>query len=168
MDTISISYFPHEQQNQQGLLLHNLVENLSGMVYRVLSDENWTWVLCSHNSESITGYTKRDFIEGSLFTFAQIIHREDLEAVRQSVDKAVATDQPYVLEYRIRHADGSLRWVQDRGCAVYDEAGSACWLEGVVFDISERKMAEDLLAKRTNEAEAAAHAKNDLGVIQMS
>jgi signal transduction histidine kinase len=72
--------------------------------------------------------------------------------VEREVREAVAEDRPYGLEYRIVRADGAIAWVLERGQrvrSVEDEAP----LHGVIFDITERRRAQEML--RLREAERA-------------
>src|SRR5207253_7141831 len=49
------------------------------------------------------------------------------------------------VEHRIRHADGTWRWVLLRGAAVRDERGKATRMAGSQTDVTERKEAEEKL-----------------------
>ena len=53
---------------------------------------------------------------------------------RHAVEVALARREPYVMDYRIVHADGELRWVRERGRGVFDADGRALFLDGVLFD----------------------------------
>ncbi len=65
------------------------------------------------------------------------------------------TDEPFVLEYRIVRADGEVRWVLDRGQPV-PGPGGRLWLDGAMFDITERRAAEEaLLAHKVEAARTA-------------
>jgi signal transduction histidine kinase len=66
------------------------------------------------------------------------------------VRTATSEDRPFALEYRIVRADGEVAWVLERGQRVV-EADGQVWLDGVIFDITERKRAEGVL--RAREAE---------------
>jgi hypothetical protein len=55
--------------------------------------------------------------------------------------------EPFVLEYRIVRADGEVRWVLDRGQLV-PGAGGRLWMDGAIFDITERREAERALRER--------------------
>jgi PAS domain S-box-containing protein len=48
-------------------------------------------------------------------------------------------------EYRIRRPDGSLRWINDRGCASHGGDGQILFVSGVASDITERKQMEQTL-----------------------
>ena len=49
------------------------------------------------------------------------------------------------------HADGGIRWVLERGVKTVDRDGSE-WLDGIIFDITERRAAEQLRLERETEA----------------
>src|SRR5262249_13784138 len=53
------------------------------------------------------------------------------------------------VDYRIIHRDGSIRWLQDKGQAVFDTDGQPLYLDGVVFDVTERKQFEANLAAQS-------------------
>jgi len=65
--------------------------------------------------------------------------------VLQEVSDSFAEHKPYESEYRLVHANGEERWVSDRGQPVFDEAGNPAYLDGTVFDITERKQADEKL-----------------------
>jgi PAS domain S-box-containing protein len=54
---------------------------------------------------------------------------------------------PYLVEYRLLHADGSVRWLWENGTGVRNEAGALQWLDGVILDISERRQMEERCAR---------------------
>jgi PAS domain S-box-containing protein len=116
-----------------------LIHNLPGMVYRCLNDERWTEVLLNEKTETLTGYSAEDFFYNKRISYEEITHPEDRGWVRQATYQAVQERQPYHLEYRIIHKDGSTRWVSDHGQAIYDEQGTARWIDGVLFDITQQK-----------------------------
>ena len=52
-----------------------------------------------------------------------------------------------MVEYRIVRADGEIRWVLDRGQLVRGPGGRL-WMDGALFDITERREAEVALRRR--------------------
>ncbi len=86
---------------------------------------------------------------------------EDRLYVAEGVREATASRRPFDLEYRIRRADGELRWVFERGRAIYDRRGRPICLDGVIIDVTKRKTAEEELARAKLAAEAASRAKSE-------
>ena len=123
-----------------------LVQNIPGMVYRCAMDAHWTIQFMSDYIENLSGYPLSDFVDNRIRSYASIIHPEDAGPVEQGVRAALARHAPYILDYRIRHADGSLRWVHERGQATFDADGHVLWLEGVISDINDRKRMETALS----------------------
>lgn len=132
--------------------LRALMANVPGAIYRCAPDRDWTMELISDEIERISGYPPGDFIESAVRTFASIIHPDDAERVEVAVFEACAAGRPFVLEYRIRRADGDERWVLERGQLVHGTNGRR-WLDGAIFDISARREAEE--ERRRREAEEA-------------
>ncbi|MFS8117416.1 MAG: sensor histidine kinase, partial [Microcoleus sp.] len=57
----------------------------------------------------------------------------------------IQTKQPYAIEYRLINCDGNVRWVAEKGQAIFNTEGQILSLNGAIFDITERKAAEDTL-----------------------
>jgi len=81
----------------------------------------------------------------SYAAFAQRIHPDDKERLRQSVDAALA-GSVYNVEFRIVRPDGELRWVAGRAEVGRDAEGTPTRMIGVNFDVTERRVAVDALA----------------------
>lgn len=98
----------------------------------------------SEELEEIFGLPKGGF-GGTEEHFFQLIHEDDREPAWNEIRVAVAEHRSYVIEFRFHHADGSLRWMEGRGEAVYSQKGEAVRLYGVGIDITERKKSEKAL-----------------------
>lgn len=118
-----------------------LVENVPGTVFRVAMHAPWTVLHLSHGVEALTGEPCERYLSGELSWVTQI-HVDDRATVREEITQAVAEGRSYAIEYRIVKNDGELRWVTERGRASYDEAGLPLWLDGVILDVTDRKLAE--------------------------
>ncbi|MBL0210984.1 MAG: PAS domain S-box protein [Holophagaceae bacterium] len=88
---------------------------------------------------------------GDRSVWIERLHPDDREAVVGKISEMLAgSGKPYQYEARIRHADGSYRWVQVIGRVVEKSPqGQAIRMLGVRMDISEQKRAEQAL--RENE-----------------
>ena len=122
--------------------LESLVANVPGAIYRCAHASDWEMQFMSREIERITGYPAEDFIGNHARTYASVIHEDDRDLVEEEVDACVARREPFVLEYRVIHRDGSSRWVHEQGRAVFGDDGEVAYLDGVIFDISKRKRLE--------------------------
>src|SRR5919202_1396513 len=136
----------------------SLVENIPGAIYRCLYDAEWTMVFISDEIEAISGYPAGDFISNNRLSFASIIHEADTEMLYRQVNAAVESKQPYNLEYRIVRADGTVQWKSERGRPTYNLEGLVLWLDGAIFDITDRKQAELTLSLVTQAVDSASDA----------
>jgi diguanylate cyclase (GGDEF)-like protein/PAS domain S-box-containing protein len=120
-----------------------VVANIPGVVYRCACDKKWTMFFMSDYMETLVGYPASDFIGNRVRTYGSIIHPDDRPFVVQEIDAALARGSAYALEYRLIRADGRARWIAEHGRAVLDDDGNPLWLDGVLFDITRQKVAEE-------------------------
>jgi diguanylate cyclase (GGDEF)-like protein/PAS domain S-box-containing protein len=125
-----------------------LLLNIPGAMYRCAAKSNWDMEFISDNIEAMSGYPASDFIASRIRTFASVIHPEDRQAVEQGVDEALGRREPFILEYRIMRADGGVAWVYEKGQGVFGPDGEVLWLDGAIFDITERKLLQEQLARQ--------------------
>ena len=72
------------------------------------------------------------------------VHPEDREALQTALDAHLAGQSPRLeQEHRVRHADGSWRWVLARGAAQRDAQGKAVRLAGTYTDVTERRAQQE-------------------------
>jgi PAS domain S-box-containing protein len=124
--------------------LRTLMTNVPGAIYRCANDAYWTMELISDDIERISGYPPSDFIGNACRTLASVIHPYDRDRVQHDVTQATQLGKLFSLEYRIVRADDSVAWVLERGQQVHG-SNNRSWLDGVIFDISERRRIEDEL-----------------------
>lgn len=123
----------------------SLVANIPGAVYRCNLDADRTMVFLSQGIEPITGYPATDFIQNRVRSFNSLIHPDDRQKVEQKIAKAVELKQPYILEYRLMGEKQSIRWVYEKGQAIFTDDQTNFCLNGAIFDITEKKQASEAL-----------------------
>src|SRR6266699_1753902 len=124
--------------------LESLMGHLPGLAYRALADEHWTALFASRGMEDLTGYPADEFTSRRL-NYADIMLPEDLPATREAVFTALRERRMYEAEHRIRHKDGSVRWIWARGHGVFAPDGSLRFIEGLNLDMTRQKQAEERL-----------------------
>src|SRR3954452_5780378 len=139
------------EQRSNDALLRALMVNVPGAIYRCAWHAGGKLGLISDEIERISGYPPTNFLASTRRTLSSIVHREDREKVRTEIAAAIELECPYVLEYRIVRADSKPRWVLDRGPPV-PGPGGRLWLDGALFDITDRREAEEALRRREIEA----------------
>ncbi|HET9699996.1 MAG TPA: EAL domain-containing protein [Burkholderiales bacterium] len=123
-----------------------VVSHLPGAVYRTRLGESWTTEYVSDGIEDLTGYPGTAFLGPSpARKFADLILPEDRSRVSAEIEAAAKAGRAYSVEYRIRHRDGSVRWVHDSGQPAGGADGAGTWVEGVGVDITDHKRAEQAL-----------------------
>ncbi|MWP37074.1 PAS domain-containing protein [Rhodobacter sphaeroides] len=91
-------------------------------------------------------------------------HPDDQPAIDRLWPQALRTGEPYEIEYRLRHRDGSYRWMLGRGVPVRDEAGGILRWMGTCTDIHDLKLAHQRQQILLGEMEH--RVKNILALVQ--
>ncbi len=138
----------------------SLIGNIPGISFRCTLEEGWPMIFISDAVERMTGHPAADFLGSPpRRTFGALIHAADRVRVNEELAAALRADLHYLVEYRILHADGSVRWLWENGTGVRDDAGEVRWLDGVILDITERRQMEEALREAKEKAEQAAAAR---------
>ncbi|WP_404398526.1 PAS domain S-box protein [Idiomarina loihiensis] len=117
----------------------SLVNNIPGVTYRCLYDEHWTMLYMSDKIDPLSGYPASDFIQNKARSYDSVIHPVDKERLESEVESAIEKSNEWLLEYRILHRDGSIRWAQEKGRAIKTEAGQVEYFDGFILDITQEK-----------------------------
>jgi PAS domain S-box-containing protein len=83
-------------------------------------------------------------IEVTFDAYLERVHPEDRMLVRENVERAYSSAEPFLFEHRLVHPDGIVRWTLSRGQVVTDERGEPVRMVGTAQDITERKRIDEL------------------------
>lgn len=168
-----------EYAGQQALLLHvrDITERTQAEADLRKSEERfelavqgstdgiWDWdlgdnrVYFSPRWKQMLGYEDHE-IPGRYEEWQDRLHPEDHERALKTIqDYLAGKTKQYELEHRLRHKDGTYRWILARGVAVRDAQGNVLRMAGSHTDIHQRKLDEERLRAAQQAAEAANHAK---------
>ncbi|MDH5223744.1 MAG: PAS domain-containing protein [Actinomycetota bacterium] len=93
--------------------------------------------------EAILGYPIAAWGEPGFWL--KVLHPDDRDAVMAESIRTNATREKYRQEYRMVAADGRVVWFQDESVIVHDSSGAPLYWQGVIVDITERKLTEQQL-----------------------
>jgi len=139
----------------------SLIGNIPGISFRSSMAFDAPPVFVSDGIERVAGYPAGAFVGAHRSrTLGSLIHEEDRAGVAAEIARSVAELSAYQVEYRLKHADGSVRAMWEHGAVTIDESDPEIrWIDGVILDISERRQMEQELRHAKEKAEQAAAAR---------
>jgi PAS domain S-box-containing protein len=143
-----------EALRQAEALYRTLIEQLPAATYldRIDTDGGgYTPLYVSPQIESMLGFARAEWLESTKGWDSRWVHPEDIDALVQATESAVARREPLSAEYRMKAADGREVWIHEDSQPVGVDDSGALLRQGVMYDITERKRAEQML--RESEAE---------------
>lgn len=124
-----------------------LLESVTDYIYTVkVEGGQVTATYHGPASVRITGYAPQEYEANPQLWYA-MVHEEDRPAVLAQAAHALAGIAVPPMEHRIVHKEGSIRWVRNTSVLRYDERGGFVGYDGVIIDITERKLAEEELRR---------------------
>ena len=123
----------------------SLTNNITGAIYRCKYDAEFTMEYLSRPFEKMTGYPVEELLENKVRTYASLIYPDDSDKVNATIFDAIVEKKAFSMEYRLMCADGSVIWVYESGQGKFDSNGNLEWLDGTIFNITDRKAAEKAL-----------------------
>jgi PAS domain S-box-containing protein len=135
--------------------LELMTSAVPSVLYQFLSKPTgeWKFLYMSKGIIDLYGVTPEDALRDHSF-LTNCILPEDLVSHRESVAEATRHLQHWVHEHRIKTPGGKVKWVRGQAIPQSNDNGSVLW-NGVLIDITERKLAEDELRCAKENVEAA-------------
>ena len=134
----------------------SLVEGLPAVVYIAEFGKDGAWRYLSPKIESILGFTPEEWM-GQAALWRERILPEDRKRALDAELRLLNGENRMQCEYRIVGKDGGVIWIHEEAEALEDEHGHPVNLQGVMYDVTEQKLAEAQLVKALDaEKEAAA------------
>lgn len=126
-----------EKVNQNERFLSNLISNLPGFAYQCANNPSWDMLFISDGCFEITGYSNTDFLQHSI-NYGELILPEYRQDIWEKWQETIKVKGNFELEYPIRHKNGKIKWVWERGNGIFSKQGELLCLEGFISDISEK------------------------------
>ena len=122
----------------------------SELRFRTLADSGqaliWTAGLdkkCDYFNAAWLRFTGRTLEQEMGDGWAEGVHPEDFERCVKTYSDAFDRREAFSMEYRLRHASGEYRWLQDDGSPRFDREGHFIGYIGYCLDITARRQAEE-------------------------
>ncbi|HEX8688620.1 MAG TPA: EAL domain-containing protein [Solirubrobacterales bacterium] len=127
-----------------------LVERLPAIVYSCEVGERGRWRYVSPQIAEILGYSPEEWMANPGL-WARQLHPGDRQRVlEQEAGKAAGDGTGPPIDYRLITRDGDVVWILDEAVLEPDEDGTLVW-HGVLYDITERKIAEQELRRAASQ-----------------
>jgi PAS domain S-box-containing protein len=128
-----------------------LIENSHDIIYTLSSEGIFTFVspawtrLLGHPTEQVLNHS-----------FQPFVHPEDLPACMKFLQSMFsAKPENSVIDYRVKHSDGSWRWHSTKAVSLRDNSGNISGFLGIARDISDIKMVESTLIESEEKFKSA-------------
>jgi PAS domain S-box-containing protein len=122
----------------------SLVEDIPAVTFMAALDEGINEVYVSPQIVDLLGFTQEEWLNDPVLWHRQL-HPEDRERWHLEFSRTCATAEPFRSVYRFLARDGRVVWVLGEAKVVRDEDGRPMFMQGVAFDITRIKDAEEEL-----------------------
>jgi diguanylate cyclase (GGDEF)-like protein/PAS domain S-box-containing protein len=124
---------------------NTIVQNSPTILYRLRGDPSFSMIYVSQNV-SLLGHDGAQLLNSPTL-YQSYVHPEDRAKVQTTMVELLASNAtPTTIEFRMLTQAGESRWMENRYTPVRDASGRLLEIEGIMIDITERKLAEDRIA----------------------
>jgi PAS domain S-box-containing protein len=135
------SFLPEESYYKDRF--YRITENVNDVVYRLLLPE-FRYEYISPQSKELLGYEPEEIYKSPLL-IRKLIHPAYIHAFVQYWRALLTGEAPDYYEIKIIKKNGEVRWMQQKNLIIRDPSGNAVAIEGIVTDITNRKLTEEAL-----------------------
>jgi diguanylate cyclase (GGDEF)-like protein/PAS domain S-box-containing protein len=133
-----------------------LIEQIPAIVY--IDDATGTpghSLYISPQIETLLGITPDEWLQENLDLWVNHIHPDDRTRAKAEYLRGFQSGEKINCEYRMITTDGRLVWIRDQTMTIHDGDGRPSLIHGVMYDITQRKWAEEELRRAKDELETA-------------
>jgi len=124
-----------------------LVEQIPAVTFMAVLGEGKNEIYVSPHIEQMLGYSQKEWLEDPFLWYWRL-HPDDRPMWNDEFARGCRTGGPFRAECRFMARDGHTVWVHGEARLIKDELGRPMFLQGVAFDITDAKRAQELLLER--------------------
>jgi diguanylate cyclase (GGDEF)-like protein/PAS domain S-box-containing protein len=122
-----------------------LVEQIPAVVYLDPVDDTAESIYVSPQVTTLLGLSQAEWLADP-YSWRHHVHPDDIERAWTEYQESYRAHTVLNHEYRMVSEDGTEKWVLEQAYPIDDEHGDPWLIQGVIFDITERKRAEEQIA----------------------
>lgn len=134
------------------LRYRNLVEQIPAVVFTASLDGGGYDLYVGPQIETLLGYTQEEWLSSPVLWYERL-HPDDRRKLDEEFARGCASGGPFRAQCRFLARDGRVVWVHGEARLISDERGFPVLLQGVAFDITETKRAEEMVRAALREKE---------------
>ena len=135
-----------------------LVEQLPAVTFMVSFENRQSEIYVSPHIETMLGYTAKEWVEDPILWY-QRLHPADRDRWNKEAARTVTFGQDFKADYRFLAKDGRTVWIHGEVTVARDKLGRPSFLQGIGYDITELKRAEEVLQRSREELDALVQAR---------
>ncbi|MGF6920641.1 response regulator [Paraburkholderia sp. 40] len=135
-----------EAKRQAEAKFRTLVEQIQAITYISSCGESGSLQYISPQI-AILGFSPQEWLADSGL-HARQVHPDDRAHVQEAMTNSLPVNAPRRIEYRLLAKDGQILWFRDETQAVLDDSGRPLFIQGILVDITQNKLTEDVLRQK--------------------
>lgn len=140
--SIYLTYSKNKNLKESEREKNVILSYLPGMAYRCKNDESWTMEFVSDGVYDLTGYQVEELLLNKNISYKELISPKYMEVMEKEWERVLKQRKTYNDEYEIITKDKGIKWVMEKGQGIFDDKGNIQALEGIILDITEKKLQE--------------------------
>jgi PAS domain S-box-containing protein len=138
----------------------SLVEQIPVVTFMVSFGLRKSEIYVSPYVEKLLGYTAKEWVEDPILWY-QRLYPADRGRWNTEFSRTIALAEPFKGDYRFLAKDGRVVWIHGEVTVVRDDAGRPSFLQGIGYEITELKLAEEVLRRSSEELDSLVKARTE-------
>ncbi len=145
-----------------------LVEQIPAVTFMASFENGLSEIYVSPHIETLLGYTAAEWIDNPILWY-QRLHPDDKQRWNEEFARTVSWAEPFKADYRFLAKDGRVVWIHGEARVVRDALEQPSFVQGIGYDITEMKDAEEVLRRSREELETLVEARTaELAAVNTS